>query len=85
MRMLQDAYAIWPEMQRKKVAMWVKRQILQNSFNCTTPASGSTSGKNKVPKEVARPPTPVNCASDDGKTNIIRDINQIKEVVSSRF
>lgn len=66
MRMLQDAHAMWPEAQRKKVAMWVKQQILQNSFNCTTPASGSTSGKKKkkVPKEVAT----VNCASD-GKKN----------------
>lgn len=50
--MLQDMYAIWPEKQRKKVAMWVKRQILQNSFNCTMATSGSALGSKleKFPK-----------------------------------
>ncbi|XP_029694694.1 otoancorin [Takifugu rubripes] len=48
MRMLQDTYAIWPEKQRKKVAMWVKRQILQNSFNCTLAPSGSTLGRGQA-------------------------------------
>lgn len=52
MRKLQDMYAIWPEKQRKKVAMWVKRQILQNSFNCTMATSGSSLGSKleKFPK-----------------------------------
>lgn len=69
MRMLQTMYAFWPEKQRKKVAMWVKKQVLQNSFNYTVATSGSTLGRKlkKFPKKLeVSLPTPVNCASYDG-------------------
>lgn len=45
MKMLQDMYGSWSEKERRKVAMWVKRQVLQNSFNCTMATSGSTGRK----------------------------------------
>lgn len=52
--MLQTMCPIWSEMQRKNVAMWLKKQVLRNSFNCTTPTPGSTSGRKleKFPKKV---------------------------------
>lgn len=54
MRMLQTMFAVWPEKQRKKVAMWVKKRVLQNSFNCTTATSGSALGRglDKFPKKL---------------------------------
>lgn len=58
--MLQSMYPIWPEKQRKKVAMWVKQRVLENSFNCTTPTSGSTLGRKlgKFPKKLCEASNP---------------------------
>lgn len=72
MKMLQTMYAAWPEKQRKKVAMWVKKQVLENSFNCTWATPVSTLGRKlgKFPKKLWEAST-VNWAAYDGMKYMI--------------
>lgn len=76
MKMLQTMFAVWPEEQRKKVAVWVKQQVLENSFNCTTATSGSTGRKatRKVPKKLCETSNP--SQSSALRWNKAHDINQ---------